>query len=349
MQKRVDGNTIILESSSGETLLTTEVQGSRAILRHGDWSMVKDMGMDPHNLLSSVDTSNAQRACLKFYDITIELNSDLPGLVSDVLETYERFSREEIVEADVIIHAFSGSFCSNYPFTMVVLADSGVRIKGDFSAVSYFRNMDDLLFQIHSDIEVLFLTNNPKYSFIHGGSVEKNGTGFMLPAVSGSGKTTLVLALMQAGYTVYSDEFAVLDNLSGNLLPFQRSLSVREDSLRLFPMLKNNTSEYSKLSSPKEVLYNVPLTGDQSLSTTCPVRYIIFPEYRRDTTPTITSISRMAAFRRLVDSQNFISLGTSEKQRSIDLMLSVISQAECYDLTTGDPTLTVSIIDSLGV
>ncbi len=57
--------------------------------------------------------------------------------------------------------------------------------------------------------------------FIHAGVVGWKGSAIVLPGISGSGKTTLVTALVKAGATYYSDEYAVLDE-DGLLHPYDR-------------------------------------------------------------------------------------------------------------------------------
>jgi hypothetical protein len=63
--------------------------------------------------------------------------------------------------------------------------------------------------------------------FVHAGVVGWQGRSIVLPGRSQSGKTTLVAALVRAGATYYSDEFAVLGG-DGLVHPFPRLLSIRQ-------------------------------------------------------------------------------------------------------------------------
>jgi hypothetical protein len=67
--------------------------------------------------------------------------------------------------------------------------------------------------------------------FVHAGVVALGGRALILPGRSFTGKSTLVAALVKAGATYYSDEFAVLD-LAGNVHPYPRPLSLRPDGDR---------------------------------------------------------------------------------------------------------------------
>jgi hypothetical protein len=62
--------------------------------------------------------------------------------------------------------------------------------------------------------------------FVHAGVVGFNGRAIVMPGRSFSGKSSLVAALVRAGATYYSDEFAVFDH-EGLVHPFARPLSLR--------------------------------------------------------------------------------------------------------------------------
>jgi len=62
--------------------------------------------------------------------------------------------------------------------------------------------------------------------FVHAGVVGWQGRALVLPGSSFAGKSTLVHALVRAGATYYSDEYAVLDH-EGRVLPYRRRISLR--------------------------------------------------------------------------------------------------------------------------
>lgn len=65
--------------------------------------------------------------------------------------------------------------------------------------------------------------------FVHAGVVAVGGRAVVMPGRSFAGKTTLVAALIAAGATYYSDEWAVLDD-EGLVHPYAKSLSLRPRS-----------------------------------------------------------------------------------------------------------------------
>ncbi len=65
--------------------------------------------------------------------------------------------------------------------------------------------------------------------FVHTGVVGWRNRAILIPGRSMTGKTSLVRALVEAGATYYSDEFAVLDK-EGLVHPYPRPLSIRGDN-----------------------------------------------------------------------------------------------------------------------
>jgi hypothetical protein len=68
--------------------------------------------------------------------------------------------------------------------------------------------------------------NAPEHVFIHAAVVAARGRAIVIPGPSFSGKTTLAAALLAAGCTYYSDEFAALDP-DGLVHPYPKPLSIR--------------------------------------------------------------------------------------------------------------------------
>jgi hypothetical protein len=68
---------------------------------------------------------------------------------------------------------------------------------------------------------------SPRHAFVHAGAVGWRGRAIIIPGRSFSGKSTLTAALVRAGATYYSDEYAVFTE-QGRLKPFARPLQMRQ-------------------------------------------------------------------------------------------------------------------------
>ncbi len=79
-----------------------------------------------------------------------------------------------------------------------------------------------------SDLQLFVAETAPRRVFVHAGVVGLRGKAIVIPGRSFSGKTSLVAALVKAGATYYSDEYAVLDE-RGRVHHYARPLSIREN------------------------------------------------------------------------------------------------------------------------
>lgn len=77
-----------------------------------------------------------------------------------------------------------------------------------------------------SDLDFAVAEHATERVFLHAGVVAWDGEAIVIPGRSLSGKTTLTAALVRAGATFYSDEFASIDR-EGRVWPHARPLSIR--------------------------------------------------------------------------------------------------------------------------
>jgi hypothetical protein len=88
------------------------------------------------------------------------------------------------------------------------------------------RDLGEALVVLESEIRQGVATAAPRHTFVHAGAVGWRGRAIVIPGRSRSGKTTLVAALVRAGASYLSDEYAVVD-ARGRVHPFATPLSVR--------------------------------------------------------------------------------------------------------------------------
>ena len=88
--------------------------------------------------------------------------------------------------------------------------------------------LDVALSMLDAQIRMFIAAHARELIFVHAGVVACDGRALVVPGQSFSGKTTLVTALLEAGATYYSDEYAVFD-ADGRVHPYARRLSIRSD------------------------------------------------------------------------------------------------------------------------
>ncbi len=93
-----------------------------------------------------------------------------------------------------------------------------------------FRDPQIIVERLESDLQIYIAEFADPHLFLHAGVVRWHGKTIVLPGKTHAGKSTLVRALVNAGATYFSDEFAVLDH-EGRVLPYPRKLSHREGPL----------------------------------------------------------------------------------------------------------------------
>jgi HprK-related kinase A len=70
-----------------------------------------------------------------------------------------------------------------------------------------------------------------QFLILHAAVLERGGRALILPAPSGSGKSTLCAGLVFRGWRLLSDELAVIDPGSGQVVPLPRPVSLKNASI----------------------------------------------------------------------------------------------------------------------
>lgn len=70
-----------------------------------------------------------------------------------------------------------------------------------------------------------------RFLLLHASSVEKNGRVLIMTGESGSGKSTLSALLATHGWRFMGDEFALIDPISGQVHPFPRPISLKNEAI----------------------------------------------------------------------------------------------------------------------
>jgi hypothetical protein len=97
---------------------------------------------------------------------------------------------------------------------------------GDADLVGRSLSEDEALEGFGTDLQLFVAMMAKRRIFVHAGVVGWKGRAILLPGRSMAGKSTLVSALVAAGATYYSDEYAVLDE-RGRVHPYLSPLALR--------------------------------------------------------------------------------------------------------------------------
>lgn len=89
-------------------------------------------------------------------------------------------------------------------------------------------DLESVFEAFEQDLQLFVAEKSRQKLFVHAGVVGYNGQAILVPGRTMSGKSTLVAALVRAGATYYSDEYAVLD-AEGRVHPYLKTISLRRE------------------------------------------------------------------------------------------------------------------------
>jgi len=187
-------------------------------------------------------------------------------------------------------------------------------------------DLDEALQQLESHMQLVVAANSTENLFVHAGVVSWQGQAIVIPGRSFSGKTSLVAALLKAGATYYSDEFAVFDQ-QGWVRPYPRLLSLRAQG-----------AGARRRCRPEEL-------GSETGRVALPVGLVVVTEYHAGARWRDRSLSPGQALLALLD--NTVA-ARSEPEHAITILQKVVTQAKSIKSNRGEAdTLTPVLLKQL--
>ena len=150
-----------------------------------------------------------------------------------------------------------------------------------------------------------------RHLLLHASSVEKDGKALIMTGLSGSGKSTLSAMLAERGWRFMGDEFALLCPSSGQIYPFPRLISLKNEAIdamlgvaeesRFGPEMKATPKgDIRHLIPPREALARMDQPAKPAL--------LLFPRFGHN--PELREMGKSEVFVRLTQaSTNYVALG----------------------------------------
>jgi len=182
---------------------------------------------------------------------------------------------------------------------------------------------------------------------LHAAVLVKNNTAIICPALPGSGKSTLSAYLGLSGWSVYSDEMAVIDINSRQVLPLFRPVCLKNNSIDLLRSWHSDAviTPVCRDTQKGDVAHVKVLSWEhyQQLIPV-PISAVVFPKYKQDAELVIYQLDQLDAFGQLSrNAFNYNVLG----ETAFDIVAALVSNAGLYQVEYSELTELALFFDEL--
>jgi HprK-related kinase A len=171
---------------------------------------------------------------------------------------------------------------------------------------------------------------------VHAAVLVKNDRAILLPAFPGSGKSTLSAYLGLSGWTVYSDEMAIIDPVTLQVQPLFRPVCLKNNSIALVQGWQPDCvmTPICRDTQKGDVAHVKVLSWQRySQLTPVPVCAVVFPKYIAQSALTIYQLTQLDAFAQLSrNAFNYNVLGA----QGFDLVNRIVRQAALFQVEYSD-------------
>lgn len=150
-----------------------------------------------------------------------------------------------------------------------------------------------------------------RHLLLHASSVEKDGKALIMTGLSGSGKSTLSAMLAERGWRFMGDEFALLSLDSGQIFPFPRLISLKNEAIGAMQGVAAETRFGPEMNAtPKGDIRHLvpPRAAIERMDEPAKPALLLFPRFGH--VPELREMGKSEIFVRLTQaSTNYVALG----------------------------------------
>jgi hypothetical protein len=185
--------------------------------------------------------------------------------------------------------------------------------------------------------------------YVHAGVVRSASGCLLLPAQPGSGKTSLTAALIHAGFAYLSDEVALLEEDTLQVVPVPVSLCIKDSGWDLlaprYPGLRGLAIHHRSDGKIVRYLNPPPTTPDSEPEISYPVCWIVFPRYSPEARTELRPLGKAASLHRLLE--QCLAMPAPLDQAKVARLVSWIRDIPCYELPMSSLDEAVALLDQL--
>ncbi|MEK6636453.1 MAG: HprK-related kinase A [Pseudomonadota bacterium] len=184
-----------------------------------------------------------------------------------------------------------------------------------------------------------------RFLLLHASSVEKGGKVLIMTGESGSGKSTLSALLASRGWRFMGDEFALIDPLTGDVCPFPRPISLKNEAIGVMRgMLPATRFGPLQADTAKgDICHLIPDDAAiAAMHNPAPPALILFPAYGLPCD--IRPVGKSEAFVRLTQaSTNYTALG----EAGFDALARLVKNVPIGAIDYPDTDTALALVDEL--
>jgi len=169
-----------------------------------------------------------------------------------------------------------------------------------------------------------------QYVILHSAVLEYKGIGVIFPAMPGSGKSTLCSALMLRGWRLLSDEFGLIETVTGHLIPIPRAIPLKNDSIDIISNFSENAIMGPVFTGTRkgDVAHLAPTqTCFERQDVAVKPGLVIFPQYHKSSQCQLLKEDKSTAFTRIT--KNSFNYHLSQKT-GFRVLSKLIQNCDCY-------------------
>jgi hypothetical protein len=155
----------------------------------------------------------------------------------------------------------------------------------------------------------------------------------------------LTAGLVASGFQYLSDDAAIIEPLGLRLLPFTKSILVKQGSRPvLAPLYPRLMTDAPRRRVGDEFVWYLPPPEGAWPAGPVPIRHVVLSRYVRGADTVLTPISRSAGLQRLIEQS--MSLGR-HGPRGVSAAVEMLRAADCHALTVGDLPTAIDLLTRL--
>ncbi len=184
------------------------------------------------------------------------------------------------------------------------------------------------------------------YLVLHAALVAKGDRALLLPGAPGSGKSTLCAALVQRGWRLFSDELALFDPATAEVVAVPRAVGLKNRSIEVIRHFAPaaRIGPVARDTAKGSVAHMAVPEGQEEGGAPARVRWIVFPAFTEGAEEQIEPVTPARTMLELIEHAfNYSVLG----ERGFNLLGRVVQEAEGFRCTYGELEQVVERMEAL--